>query len=123
MGRSVPKKVSVGVEGEVTNIQGSVSSVASAATVSIVSFTVPVDKVFFLSLVEFNGNNIADYEVFRDATKLARKCSYFGAPLYGEFFFDALRFIEGEKVELKVTNFRPEVGDFDGRILGRLDDE
>lgn len=101
-----------------TNVFGEVSAVASGATVSVVTHTVPVGKTFLLELVEFSGENIADYELFVDGVKQAKKRTYFSGALSGEFFFGALTVTSGKVIDLKVENFRPSSADFEGRILG-----
>jgi len=115
-----------GGSGEVTNTFGLVTSVAASTSTSVVSFTVPVGKEFFLQHIEASGTNIAQYDVFMDAARIARKRTFFGGAFNTEFFFvqtnnKGLKFIAGEKVELKVEHFRSMVGDFEGRIVGILE--
>ncbi len=125
-GLSVPKTFasSLQIDGEVLNIPGNANSVAVNATAQVVSYTVPAGKVFFLQLVEFNGSNIADYEVFKDTDSQAKKTIYWGGDFHGSFFFGNLKFLAGEIIKLEVTNISIDsnLGDFDGRILGVLSD-
>lgn len=120
---SVPKKVSVGVEGEVLNIYNEISSIPVGGTANIVTYTVPVGKVFFLLLAEFSGENIAVYTVFRDTAEEAKRRTHFGGDLTGEFYFNNLPILAGEQIKISVENFRDSPANFDGRILGTLDDD
>jgi len=108
--------------GVVTNLFSEISSLASLATATIVTFTVPVGKVYFLDLVEFSGDNISEYRVKIAATLEAKKCTYFGGKLTGEFLFNGISIPAGDVVLLEVFNFRGELADYAGRLLGRLDD-
>lgn len=100
------------------NTFSTVAAVASAATTDIVSYTVPVGKTFYLSYVEFSGENIADFEVLSGVTVIAKKRTYFGGQLSGEFLFERTRFAATTIVKLRVTHARPTTGDFEGRING-----
>jgi len=122
MATSVPKQVQSGALSN-TNVFNEVTDVASGATVTVVTFTVPVGKKLLLSLIEFSGENIAEYEVFIDSSTEGKKLTYFSGPLAGDFFFNNLEISTGIVIELKVRNFRPETADFTGRILGTVQDE
>ena len=103
---------------------GTASSVASSATAVVATYTVPVGKTFFLQRVEASGNNIATYSVEAAATEIAKKRTWFGGNISPDDFVFAgpsvkgVEYAAGTTIELKVTNFRPSVGDFEGRILG-----
>ena len=124
-GLSVPKRLEAALspDKDSRNIFNKIFSVASGATASIVSFTVPGGKIFFLDLVEFGGENIANYELFIGNSVEAKKRTYFSGPISGEFFFNSFIVDENIKIELKIQNFRPDTADFEGRILGVLDDK
>ena len=124
MATSLPKKVggAGGIQANL-NIYGEANSVPSLDTVVVASYIVPVGKILQLLSIEFTGCNIANYEVHLATVKNATRRTWFGGDLSGDFIFSGLEILAGEKVELKVNNFRPEVSDFEGRILGRLIDE
>lgn len=116
-----------GSTGTVTNLFNEISSVASASQTSVITYTVPVGKTFSLQFVEAGGDNIAKYEVFRDTTLIAKRRSYWGAGLDISFLFiqtnsQGLVFNAGEKIEVKVEHNRPNVADFNARIIGVLED-
>ena len=106
------------------NTFGTASSVASSATAVVATYTVPVGKTFFLQRVEASGNNIATYSVEAASTEIAKKRTWFGGDISpGDFVFagpstKGLEYAAGTTIELKATNFRPSVGDFEGRIFG-----
>lgn len=122
MATSVPKQVQLGALAN-TNVFNEVTAIVSGATVTIVTFTVPLAKKLFLSLIEFSGENIAEYEVFIDASIEGKKLTYFSGALFGDFFFNNLEITTGIVIELKVRNFRTETANFTGRILGTVQDE
>lgn len=121
---SVPKKIEavVGSTGTTINLYNEALSVASGVIdQSVISYTVPIGRTFYLMLVEFSGENIANWSIFVDNIKIGVKRTYFGNSLWGDFFFKNLPVPEGVKIELKVANFRPDPADFEGRILGVLE--
>lgn len=124
-GHSVPKtfKLGPGAAGSNKNIYDTAGSVASGSSQNIVTYTVPAGKKFFLSIVEFGGQNIANFEFLLDNVIEAKKRTWFNGPFFGEFFFNNLELSAGQKIDLKVENFRPTVADFEGRILGSEQDE
>jgi len=103
------------------NIFDTASSVASAASAVITTYTVPVGKTAFLTRVEYSGSNMAIYEVDINATIEAKKRTYFGGDFAGAFEFSSsggsgFPLVAGDVIKLSVTNIRPSVGDFEGRI-------
>ena len=98
----------------------SISSLASASLTTVISYTVPAGKTFYLRMIEFGGGNIATYDVIIDSIPQARRRTYFGGSLSSEFFFDALTVAAGKVIELKVIHGRPMTADFEGRVLGYL---
>jgi len=122
MAVSVPKKTTQKLgDQEIVNVFDETLLVASLATSIIVSYTVPVGKTFFLLLAEFGGNNIASYEVFINNVKEGKKDTNFGGSFSDEIYFGHKKVLGGETVKIEVENFRSEVGDFFGRILGALE--
>lgn len=120
MALSVPKRFSLtpGGGGPITNVFDEVGPVASSTTTTVVEYTVPTGKTFFLALVEFSGENIATYEVYIDGVRKRKKNTYFGGPLFGDFWFRELEVSAGKKIELRVVHDRPESGLFSGTIMG-----
>ena len=89
------------------------------------SYTVPVGKKFFLQLVEVSGENIAVYDIFKDAAQIARRRTWWTGGFNTDFSFVktnclGVLFSAGEKVELKVEHSRTMTADFEGRITGVL---
>lgn len=106
--------------GDVVNTFNSVGAVAASTLTTVVSYTVPVDKVFNLQFIEFGGENIATFEVLIDGVLEGRQRTYFGGPLSGVFLFEGLRVASGLIITLRVEHSRPMSGEFEGRILGAL---
>lgn len=110
-----------GGNGDVSNIFNEINSLASLAISDIVSYVVPEGKTAILDRIEFSGNNIAIYEVEINSTIEARNRTWFGGDLSGVFEFrssnsSGIPLSAGDEVVLRVNNFRPSVGDFEGRI-------
>ena len=119
-GTSVPKTFKLGLGAASSNFNkfGQDAAVASGATSVVVDHLVGNSETFFLTQIEFDGDNIAFYEVFIDGVKEAAKTTWFSGGLNGTFFFNNLEVTAMKKIELKVTNFRPTMAAFRGRILG-----
>lgn len=108
--------------GTVVNTFNAISSVPSAIETTITTYTVPLLKISKLVRVEFSGENIATFNVYKNGTMISRQRTYFGSNLSGNMDFSlsnlyGLEFIAGDVIALKVLHNRPNVGDFDGRIL------
>jgi hypothetical protein len=86
----------------------------------LVSYTVPVGKIFYLEEVECGGENIARYDVLIDAVLSARKRTWFSGGLNLRFIFNKLELNAGSIVTVKVEHTRPTSGDFESRIVGTL---
>lgn len=103
---------------------GTATSVASNATVTVVSYTVPGASTFSLGHISASGDNIAIYTVLINGSPVAVKRSWF-TDYNIEFYFESTSnggpsVSAGDTVELQVTNFRPTTGDFNGTIFGQL---
>ena len=113
----VPKK-SITQAPITINVFNDINALASGATNAIVTYTVPSGKTFALELVEFSGENIANYRIYIDSTKVAERRTWFGGDLSGEFIFRGYRVQQDKVITLEVNNFRSTTGDFEGRIVG-----
>jgi len=107
------------------SIYNQASSVAIGATQTIVSYTVPAGKTFFVRRVEFSGQNVATYRVQIDSIDIALKRTWFNGNLSDDFNFNFndeanLSVTENSTISLVVNNFRPMIADFEGRIQGVL---
>lgn len=97
------------------------ASVPAATSTVIVSYTVPIGKTGILSKIEYSGNNVATYEVFRNSVRIDTQRTYFSY-LNGIFDFvsehlaSPFLLAASDLIEIKVTHQRPSVGDFDARI-------
>jgi hypothetical protein len=116
--------VTESIAGAVTNIFSQISSLVANSQTQILSYTVPISQTFLLAEVEVSGTNIAVYEVYIGGVLQARRRTYFGGSLSDEFNFTAgsgpLMIASGGIISVKVTHMRPDVGDFEARLLGVL---
>lgn len=103
------------------NTYAEVSSVASATLTTIVSYTVPIGKIFYLNLAELSGSNIAEVFVTVNNVTIAKKRTYF-TDYNAEFLFFGNAQAAGDVVAVKIEHNRALVGDFEARIIGGLVD-
>lgn len=106
----------------IVNQFAEVSSIPGGVETTLLIYTVPIGKTLYLDVVYCSGENIADYRVYKDASRIARARSYFGGQLNVtlEFGEAGAPFLSGESVIIKVLHSRPLAADFEARISGRL---
>lgn len=122
-GITQPKRVLLrGVSGETVNTYDDVSAVPALTLTTIVTYSVPAGESFLLQTVEFSGENMARFDVTVENVLIGRKRTYFGGQVFGEFFFGNLQYNSEQTIALKVFHDRPESGDFEGRIVGVLEE-
>lgn len=117
----VPVEIVEGIGDNRINKFDNVVSVASATSTTIVTYTVPAGKKFSLELVEVSGTNVADYTVEIDSAIEAKKRTWW-TEFNTEFEFKKFVVAATKVINIKVIHDRSEVGDFDARILGLLED-
>lgn len=109
------------VSGSVNNTYNYVSAVPSSTLTSVVTYTVPVSKKAYLIKVPFAGQNVAQWQLYKNASVIDNQWTYFGGNLTGTFDFSLQNFglplVAGDVIVLKVSHVRPFVGDFNGRIF------
>lgn len=101
------------------NIYNEVLSLASGATVSLVSYTVPAGKQMILERIRVSGDNIAKYFVYLNGNKFdAARTEYTSLNADMEYFSSEKGYTlnAGDQVVVTVYNFRPDSADFSGRI-------
>lgn len=102
-----------------------ITAVISGIETTIHTYTVPVGFKLWLQLVEVGGSNAAHYRVYIAGNLRGAKRSYFGGPLTDEFKFipvfgKGLELPAGTVVRASVEHDRPDIGDFEARIIGLL---
>ena len=112
---------------QVINVFDLIAGVVAGVETTIVTYTVPANKKFEISRVQFSGTNISTFFVYVNASIIATTRTMFGSNLSGEFVFNSssglgLEVAAGDVITLKTTHPRLYVGDFDGRIMGVLKD-
>lgn len=105
---------------EEKSIYNEALAVASGATTTLVTYTVPFAKTAILHRVTVSGTNIARYDVLINGTPIDTKRTNFGDNLNESFEYvvdgHGLPLISGDAVTVKVLHNRPYIGDFEGRI-------
>lgn len=106
-----------GENGDVKNIYNEVASVAASTLTTVVTYTVPVGKTFFLKHVEASGENRATFTIEINATVERKRQTY--QPIFNtDFLFYNLKLEAGDVVALRVFHTRGTSADFSGSILG-----
>lgn len=112
---------------ETINEYNEISSLGSGSETTIVSYTVPVAKLFLFERVSAAGSNIATYRVKIDGTTIDKKYTWFSGPFSAEFYFQTgnaygIEVAAGQVITATVIHSRPDAGDFNAKILGVLID-
>ena len=103
------------------NTYSAVTSVPSATTTTIATYTIPVGKSSQLDRIEFSGSNIGIFQVLINGTVKSTQRTWFNGPLSGTFEYVTSNLygyglVAGDIVKLQITHTRPNVGNFEGRI-------
>lgn len=112
---------STNINEQVVSYFNKANAVVSGLETIIVSYTVPSLKTSKLQRVEFSGDNIGTYKLYKNGIQIGEKNVWFNGPMFGEFNFlgtteEGPEFITGDIIELKVIHNRPNLGSFSGRI-------
>ena len=103
-----------------------VTSVASATLTTVTTYTVPALKKFYLYFAACSGTNIAEWTVELNSVVIAKQRTYFGGDLNTVLNFgngnSGLELAAADVVRVRVEHNRPDVGDFNARIVGVLQD-
>lgn len=99
-----------------------VTSVASGVLTTILSYTVPVGLTSYMGFIEATGTNIAQFQVSINSTVNAIQRTYFGGELNTSFNYNfgsqnGYVLNAGDTVLVQVIHTRPNVGDFEARLI------
>jgi len=120
--------INVNVVQAPSNVEKILSVYDEAAGVVAGSETLVVDfvpasasKLYNLQRIEFTGEQIALYRVYKNGTNIATFRTHHGSGLSGRFEFtgasqEGLPIVFGDVIELKTLHQRPGTGSFEGRI-------
>ncbi len=93
----------------------------SNSETTVVEYTVPEGKAFYLVMVQANGSNFGRFQVLIDDAFLAEKNTWwskFDADFYFTQGLGAKIVPAGGNIKLSALHNRPYVGDFSGVIIG-----
>jgi len=102
------------------NIYSESLAVAGFATTTILSYTVPALKKFKLQAISYSGDNRSVYQVELNTSVIAKQRLYF-TEYNGSFDFFGLELAAGDIIQLIVENKANSVSDFNGNLIGRVD--
>ena len=97
----------------------SISSLASGALTTVLTYTVPLTKTLVLNKVEVSGCNVATYQVEISSVVKGVRRTYFGQ-FNADFEFNNFQVATGEIVRVRVIHSRTQAGDFDATLIGSL---
>jgi len=89
----------------------------------LVSYTVPVGKVFYLDHIEASGESFAKFTVKIDGNENKVKRSSWGDGFNVDFNYNSFKVTEGKVILLEVLNCGDDTAPFEGTIEGRLSNE
>lgn len=105
----------------VNSVFNAISLVPNSILTTILSYTVPSGMTDYLSLIEVSGDNMAQFEVYingtlsaRQRTSLTEYNSQFNFSLDSEI---GLPLTSGTLLQVMVIQNRPDVGNYEARIL------
>lgn len=107
---------------DVINKYSEANAVASGATTTVVTYTVPLSKTSaVLQRISVSGENIAKWTIFINSVQIDTRRTFFGSSLSEYFEFttggsDGVVLLPGDLIEVMVLHNRPFVADFEGRI-------
>jgi hypothetical protein len=96
-----------------------ISAVPTSVETLIHSYTIPVGKVFTLTLVEVGGENVATYNVYLNGVLFAVRRTEF-MKLNEEFQFYSTQMIASDIITIKVIHYRSVASKHETRIYGVL---
>lgn len=115
--------VSAGSSGTPISLYNEVTSVAAGVLTTILIYTVPAGKSFYLIRVEVSGTNIAEYTVQFNSGINSKKRTFYGN--LNELFdywtggnIGGFPLVSGTALKVTTKHNRPFVGDFNARIQG-----
>lgn len=96
-------------------------AVASGATQTILTYTVPNSTTTIVKRISISGENIATYKVIYNTNTIATLRTYFGGELDSEINFidgenSGFTMAAGETITIQVLNFRPMIADFSSTL-------
>jgi hypothetical protein len=113
-----------GTSGAPVNTYGEIAAVVSGVLTTIVSYTVPVGKTFYLRHATSSGENIGSFWLEVDSVKQSAKRTWHGT-LSVDFHFEGdngqgLIATAGQVVRIRALHNRGGTADFEGNLFGRL---
>lgn len=102
------------------NLYNESLSVAGLDTVTILTYTVPTGKKFKLQSIDYSGDNRSVFTVGLNASVISKQRLYY-TQYKGTFEFYNLEFVAGDIIKLIVENKTNNPADFNGNLIGRID--
>jgi hypothetical protein len=96
-----------------------VNSVASAASATVLTYTIPTGQSLTINGVNVSGENIAVYTLLIDSVVFDKVRTYF-TNYNTSFNIDNITATAGQTIEIEVENFRPTTSDFNANLYGKL---
>jgi len=114
----VPVEFSQGVS---VNTYGDAIAIAIGASVDVVSYTVPVGKVFVLNFAEGSGCSVSEYSILADSAVIAKRRTAHGNYDFVSPFGGA-EFVAGSVIKINASNTSGKINEYDCKLVGSIKD-
>ena len=105
----------------IKNTFSQASAVAPGIETTITTYVVPVTTIAFLQRISVSGENMGQYKIYRNASLIDSRRTYFGGSVNENFEYsngpaDGYSLNQGDVITVKILHNRPHVGNFEARI-------
>jgi len=114
----IPVEFSQGIS---TNVYGDVTAIAIGASVDVVSYTVPVGKVFVLNFAEGSGCSVSEYSVLVNSAVITKRRTAHGNYDFVSPFGGA-EFVAGSVIKINASNTSGKINEYDCKLVGSIKD-
>lgn len=110
-------------QGDAISSYNEVTSVASGILTTILTYTVPIGKTFYLNRADISGTNISEYTIQLNSVVNNKKRTFYGN-LNENFDYtmggneNGFPIVTGTIVTITTMHNRPSLGDFNARLQG-----
>jgi len=106
--------------GNVLNIYQESLSIAGSATATILTYTVPVGKYFVIKRIDYSGSSKGTFTIDINSNVESKQrlyCTSFN----GSFQMENLKIVAGDTIKLIVENNTNNTANYNGNLIGNLD--
>lgn len=112
--------VDLTVKGLSTYFYNEILSVASGSDVDILTYIVPIAKIFHLSSIKISGSNLAIFTIKLNGSTINTSRTWWTS-FNKDIPFGSFRLNAGDTLTVSVLHTRPYTGDFECTIIGSVE--